>query len=149
MTITQRIAELDRLKSEIPLQAKLISKKNKSEILDFIRNDQLLKKGIDGKGNRLKEYSSYTIYIKKSKGDIFNKTTLHDTGSFTDKMDLIYTDKNALGIFSTDVKTPDLISKYGADIFTFTVKNNEKINEDIFLKHLIEWMFKRKAFTIT
>lgn len=147
MNIAGKIKELERLKKEVPDQAKVISKKYKGIILDYIREKQLYEKGIDGKGNKLLKYKPFTIAIKKSKGEVYNRTTLLDSGSFYDGMDLIFTDQNAIGIFSRDEKAPDLISKYGSDIFTFTVNNQEEINEEIFLKNLIKWLLNTKVFT--
>lgn len=147
MNIQQKIKELEKIKVDLHNQAKIISTKYKDVILDYIREKQLFEKGIDGKGSKLLKYKPFTIAIKKSKGEVYNRTTLHDTGSFTDKMNLIYTDQNAIGIFSTDIKTPELIEKYGADIFTFTVDSQKEINEQIFLKNLITWMFQQKVFT--
>ena len=147
MNIQDKIQELKKMRAELPNQAKIISTKYKDVILDYIREKQLFEKGIDGKGDKLLKYSDYTIAIKKGNGDVYDITTLHDTGSFTDKMNLIYTDQNAIGIFSTDIKTPELIEKYGADIFTFTVDHQKEINEQIFLKNLITWMFQQKVFT--
>ena len=147
MNIQQKIKELEKIKVDLPNQAKIISTKYKDVILDYIREKQLFEKGIDGKGNRLLEYKPFTIAIKKSKGEVYNRTTLHDTGSFTDKMNLIYTDQNAIGIFSTDIKAPELIEKYGEAVFILTVDNQKEINEQIFLKNLIAWMFQQKVFT--
>lgn len=145
--ILNKIKELQKVHDEIPHQAEIIAKKFKDEILDFIREKQLFDKGIDGKGKSLREYTPYTIALKRLKGQPTNRTTLLDTGSFTEKMDLIFTDQNSIGIFSRDSKTPELIEKYGADIFTFTIENNKIINEEIFIKNLIKWMLKTPAFS--
>lgn len=147
MNIASKIKELESLQKYVPKQAELIAKKYKSVILDYIREKQLYEKGIDGKGNKLLKYKPFTIAVKKSKSEVYNRTTLLDSGSFYDGMDLIFTDQNAIGIFSRDEKAPDLISKYGSDIFTFTVNNQEEINEDIFLKNLIKWLLSTKTFT--
>jgi hypothetical protein len=147
MNIASKIKELERLKKKVPNQAKVISKKYKDVILDYIREKQLYEKGIDGNGSKLLKYKPFTIAIKKAKGEVYNRTTLLDSGSFYDGMDLIFTDQNAIGIFSRDEKAPDLISKYGSDIFAFTVNNQEEINEEIFLKNLIKWLLNTKVFT--
>ncbi len=145
--ILNKIKELERLEKEVPQQAEVIAKKYKDEILDFIKEDQLFNKGIDGQGKKLRKYTNYTIGLKKLKGQPTNRTTLFDTGSFTEKMDLIFTDQNSIGVFSRDLKTPDLIEKYGSNIFTFTVQNNKIINEDIFTKNLIKWLLSTHTFT--
>lgn len=147
MFIENKIKELEQLKQDIPKQAKLIANKYKKEILDYIREKQLFDLGIDGKGKKLLEYKPFTIAIKRQQGQPTNRTTLFDTGSFYDGFDLIFTDQNAIGVFSRDAKTPDLIAKYGQDIFIFTESNIDKINTEIFEKNLIEWILKTPTFT--
>lgn len=147
MSIKQKIQELERLKGEVPKEAERISKKYKDKILDYIREKQLFDKGIDGTGERLLEYTNYTIALKRQKGQPTDRTTLEDTGSFYRGFDLIFTDQNAIGIFSRDSKTPELIEKYGSDIFIFTVDHQKEINEEIFLKNLIEWLLNTNTFT--
>ena len=147
MSISSKIKELEKLRDEVPKEAKRIAKKFKGEILDYIREKQLYEKGIDGTGKKLLKYKPFTIAIKKAKGEVYDRTTLLDSGSFYDKMDLIFTDQNAIGVFSRDEKAPELRSKYGSDIFTFTVNNQGEINEEIFLKNLIKWLLNTKTFT--
>lgn len=146
MDIKLIIKELENIKRDLPKEAQKIAKKYKETILDYIREKQLYEKGIDGKGRRLidfEPYSSFTIAIKRQKGQPYDRVTLNDTGSFTDKMDLIFTDQNAIGFFSRDAKTPELIQRYGADIFTLTVDNQKEIDEKIFEANLVEWVLKQ------
>lgn len=146
MDIKLIIKELENIKRDLPKEAQKIAKKYKDTILDYIREKQLFEKGIDGKGRRLidfEPYSPFTIVIKRQKGQPYDRVTLNDTGSFTDKMDLIFTDQNAIGFFSRDAKTPELIQRYGADIFTLTVDNRKEIDEKIFEVNLVEWVLKQ------
>lgn len=146
--LDKKIQELERLKKELPKQAEVISKKFKVKILDYIRDRQLFDKGIDGKGNKLTpEYKPFTIAIKRQKGQPTDRVTLSDTGSFYDGFDLIFTDQNSIGVFSRDSKTPEIIEKYGSDIFTFTVDNIKEIDKEIFEKNLIKWLLNSKTFT--
>lgn len=147
MIIDKKIKEIQKIRQELPKQAKTIANKYKKEILDYIREKQLFDLGIDGKGKKLLEYKPFTIAIKRQQGQPTNRTTLFDTGSFYDGFDLIFTDQNAIGVFSRDEKTPDLISKYGQDIFIFTESNIDKINTEIFEKNLIEWILNTPTFT--
>lgn len=148
MNLKNKIRELEQLKKQIPLEAEKIAIKYKEKILDYIREKQLFEKGIDGTGSKIEpEYTSFTIAIKKQKGQPTNRVTLSDTGSFTDKMDLIFTDQNAIGVFSRDAKAPELISKYGSDIFTFTTNNIKEIESKIFEPKLVEWLLNTKTFT--
>lgn len=147
MFIEKKIKELEQLRQEVTKQAELIAKKYKIKILDYIREKQLFEEGIDGKGRKLREYKPFTVAIKKQKGQPTNRTTLFDSGDFYRGFDLIFTDQNAIGVFSRDEKTPELIDKYGADIFTFTVENIKEINTEIFEAKLIEWLLNTKTFT--
>lgn len=147
MFIDKKIKEIEQIRRDLPKQARLIANKFKTEILDYIREKQLFEKGIDGKGSKLLDYKPFTIAIKRQKGQPTNRTTLFDTGSFFSGFDLVFTDQNAIGVFSRDEKTPDLIDKYGADIFTFTVNNIKEIDTKIFEENLIKWILNTPTFT--
>lgn len=147
MYIKEKIKQLEQLKRDIPKQVKLIAKNNKKELLDYIRLKQLFEEGIDGLGNKLKPYKPFTIAVKRSQGKDPNIVTLNDTGDFYRGFDLLVTDQYSIGVFSRDDKTPDLIEKYGSDIFTYTVENIKEIEDKIFIEQLLEWMLKTEAFT--
>ena len=147
MFLDRKIKELEKLKQEVPKQAKRIVMESKKRILDLIREEQLFDKGIDGTGKKLKPYKPFTVAVKRIEGLPTDRTTLFNKGKFYDGFDLLYTDQNAIGVFSRDSKTPDLIEKYGKDIFTFTVDNNKVINEEIVLPQLIEWLLSTPTFT--
>ena len=147
MFLEKKIQELKQLRKEVPVQAKKIVLESKERILDLIREDQLFDKGIDGKEVKLQAYKPFTIAVKRGRGEPTDRTTLFDTGSFYKGFDLLFTDQYSIGVFSRDVKTPDLVEKYGSDIFTFTVENNKIINEEIITKGLIEWLLQTPTFT--
>lgn len=146
MSVLQKIKELEQLKKQVPEQAKAVADKFKKQILDYVRIEQLFKRGIDGQGKALKEYTNFTKSIKIDKGQPIDRTTLLDTGQFFAFFDLKIID-NKLDIFSTDSKSVKLIEKYGENIFNLTVKNNEIVNEDIFTENLIKWLLNTKTFT--
>lgn len=146
MSIQNKIQELERLKNEVPKEAERIANKFKQDILDYVRIEQLYKRGIKGDGTELKEYTNFTKSIKISKGQPYDRTTLLDTGSFFAFFDLKLID-NELDIFSTDTKTVKLIEKYGESIFDLTIKNNKIVNEQIFETNLAQWLLKTKTFT--
>lgn len=148
MFLKGKIKELEQIKRDLPKEAKKIAEKYKEQILDYIRENQLFEQGIDGNGNKLLDYKPFTIAIKQQKGQPTDRTTLNDTGSFYRGFDLIFTDQNAIGVFSRDEKTPELVKKYGADIFSFTVKNIEEINSVIFEENLIKWILSTPTFTV-
>ncbi len=147
MFLDKEIQQLRKIQKSLNKEAAKIAVKYKTEILDYIREKQLFEKGIDGKGNKLLEYKPFTVAIKRQKGQPTNRTTLEDTGSFYRGFDLIFTDQDAIGVFSRDEKTPELIEKYGADIFTFTSENIKEINSNIFEENLIKWILTQPPFT--
>ena len=51
-------------------------------IISLNQNDQLFEEGIDSLGISLGEYSDFTKFEKKRKGDRFDHITLLDTGGF-------------------------------------------------------------------
>lgn len=147
MFLDKEIQQLRDIQKSLNKEAEKIAIKYKTQILDYIREKQLFEKGIDGKGNKLREYKPFTIAIKIQEGQPIDRTTLFNKGRFYDGFDLIFTDQNAIGVFSRDEKTPELIEKYGADIFTFTNENIEEINSNIFEENLIKWILTQPPFT--
>ena len=140
--IRNRINQLEALKKQIPRQAELIAERLQSEIISFITERQLFDKGIDGKGKRLKPYSPLTITIKKQKGKVFNRTTLLDQGDFH-KGFFLFAKGGFMFFSSKDFKTPELIEKYGEDIFVLTVENNKIVNQERILPELVKWFLSR------
>ena len=147
MFLDKEIQQLRDIQKSLNKEAEKIAIKYKEQILDYIREKQLFQQGIDGKGNKLLEYKPFTVTIKRRKGQPTDRTTLEDTGSFYRGFDLIFTDQNAIGVFSRDEKTPELIQKYGSDIFTFTNENIEEIDSNIFEENLIKWILTQPPFT--
>ena len=147
MFLENKIKEIRKIRADLPKQAKKVAENHKKTILDYIRINQLFDKGIDGKGKKLKKYTPFTVAIKKLEGKNPNIVTLNDTGDFYRDFDLFYTDQNSIGIFSRNEKTPELIEKYGQNIFTFTVNNIKEINNEIFIPKLIEWIMSTDTFT--
>lgn len=131
-------AQLDRLQKEVPRQAYDIVTKLQSEIIPFITERQLYEKGIDGEGKFLAHYSKFTIALKKSKGEVYTHTTLHDTGDFYEGF-FAFGEDSVIVIWSSDEKSEMLAREYGQDIFMLTVENNKIVNEEIILPALVKW----------
>lgn len=129
-TVKDYIDNIDKLKKLIPSKTENIIKKNENYILDFNRDVQLFQEGINSLGVKLKRYSKNTINIKQSQGKPFDRTTLFDTGNFTNNFKLKI-NNGKYSIFSTDEKTSDLQDKYGSEIFGLTEINQKKINENL------------------
>lgn len=133
------LERLDRIEANLEAQAYKIIAEIQEKILDYVRDEQLYKKGIDGRGMRLEPYSSYTIALKKFKGEVYNRTTLLDTGDFYDNM-YVYARSKMYFVDSSDEKTDGLKSKYGDSIMVLTDENNKIINREEILPRLTQWM---------
>ena len=111
---------------------------NEQEILDLVRIDQLLKKGIDGLGSPLTpEYHPFTVNRKLglSPPQETDHVTLRDTGAFYRAFTTDY-GSSKLEIFSTDSKATSLETKYGDDIYGMTKENQRKLSEKIIVPSL-------------
>lgn len=136
--LDQQLSNIDIIKRNLEAQALKIIAEIQETILDYNRESQLFAKGIDSTGSLLKPYSSFTIALKKQKGEVYNRTTLLDKEDFYKGFFL--TAKSGLfEIESSDQKTSKLKEMYGDDIFGLTTDNEGKINEEIF-ERLLEWV---------
>lgn len=98
-------------------------------IVSAIANDQLYRRGINGRGKKIMDYAPYkprTIQAKKRKGQPTTRVTLRDTGEFHKSMFLVF-DEEGFYVTSDNRKTPFLIKKYGDSIFRLTDKNFTRI----------------------
>jgi hypothetical protein len=137
------INKLEKIRDDLPKEAEKIAIKQKDRILDYIREKQLFSEGVDGDGNILGTYSS--TYDGNGKGYPKIKGTRYnffDTGGLTAKMDLIFTDQHVIGVFSIDDKYPVLIEDHPS-MFSFTERNREKIDKEIFETNLVKWSIKK------
>lgn len=101
-------------------------------IIRAISQDQLYRRGINGKGQKIMDYAPYkpsTIRIKKKKGQPTTRVTLKDTGSFYNLMYVVFMPGPNGGFYITsmDNKTEELILKYGPEIFRLTDENFTRI----------------------
>lgn len=140
--VSPYLAKLDRIEANLEAQAYKLIAEIQDRILDFVREEQLYKKGIDGKGVRLEPYSPYTIALKKFKGEVYNRTTLLDTGDFYDNM-YVHARDRMYFVESSDHKSEMLKEKYGDSIMVLTDKNNKIINQEEILPRLIEWLISQ------
>ena len=63
-------------------------------IKDYVRQQQLYRRGITGDGKRIwdtQPYTQRTIENKRRKGQITTRVTLKDTGEFYDDFDVVIT----------------------------------------------------------
>ena len=134
VTVFDYIKKVELVKSNLPKKTAEIIDNNKSKILDLNRENQLYEKGIDSDGNKLLGYKPITIFYKKQKGEVYNRTTLLDTEDFYKGFDLLLRN-NTISIFSRDSKQSDLVDKYG-NIFGLIKDNQTILNYDILLPEL-------------
>lgn len=120
---------LRKFKDSIPDLLERIIRDKEDVIVSAIADDQLYRRGINGKEVKIMDYepySDYTIKKKAKKGQPTTRVTLKDTGAFHEAMFLVF-DKDGFYITSSDEKTPDLIARYGDEIFRLTDKNFTRI----------------------
>ena len=125
----------------IPQQTEGIINRKKAEIIDLNRQAQLYEKGEDSLGLDLKPYAFFTVQIKQLLGQPFDRTTLNYSGAFYDGFYLTVDKDNLILTFnSTDRKTPDLIGKYGKNIFGLNYDNQQKLNYEIIKPELDKYI---------
>lgn len=117
------IAEMSRRFNSVNLRAEIprIIQSDANELASYNKS-QLYIDGIDSDSNRLREYSLNTVEYKRQKGQVFDHTTLFDTGSFYRQW-VVQVSNDEISFNSTDSKTPKLENKYGSKIFGLTTKN--------------------------
>lgn len=140
-TIADYLEKAIFVRNSIPSEVDRIIEQNKPAILDLNRERQLYDKGIDATGNMLRSYSPFTIALKKQKGEVYNRTTLLDTGAFYRRFDLLVRD-GKVSFFSRDPKSEKLQDDYGEAIFGLTAENQKVMNEEIIKPRLAEYITK-------
>lgn len=113
-------------------------------IISAIANDQLYRRGIEGRGIKIMDYEPYTkatIKIKKKKGQPTTRVTLRDTGSFHKSMFLVF-DSEGFYVTSSDEKTGKLVARYGETIFRLTDENFNRILNKHIRRELVKQLKK-------
>ena len=140
-TIKDYMDFVKNVRDNIPQQTEGIIDRNKAEIIDLNRQAQLYAKGEDSLGLDLKPYSFFTVQIKQLLGQPYDRTTLNYSGAFYDGFYLTVDKDNLMLTFkSTDRKTPDLIGKYGQNIFGLNYDNQQKLNYEIIKPELDKYI---------
>lgn len=106
------LLNLERLQPEYAVQQAILE--NKESIL--LLNDKQLDQGIDAKGDDLGSYKNF-----KYKGR-FRPIDLKQTGEFRGEEDIIVDDQSMLFV-DPNVKTDQLMNRYGEDIIGLTDDN--------------------------
>ena len=120
---------LRAFKDSLPMLLEDVVRSKEDVIVSAIANDQLYRRGINGKGEKIMDYMPYTaktIKNKRKKGQPTTRVTLRDTGAFHESMFVVF-DSEGFSITASDEKTQDLVEKYGKEIFRLTNKNFTRI----------------------
>jgi hypothetical protein len=107
-------------------------------ILDLIRDDQLMEKGVDEKGKVIGTYSWATQNIYNSSKIEGEHYTLFDTGDFYKSM-VILLGTNYFEIDADPIKeNANLFTKYGEGVIGLTEESLEKLREETKRRYAIE-----------
>ena len=107
-------------------------------ILDLIRDDQLMEKGVDETGKIIGTYSWATQNIYNSSKIEGEHYTLFDTGDFYKSM-VILLGTNYFEIDADPIKeNANLFTKYGEGIIGLTDESLEKLREETKRRYAIE-----------
>lgn len=135
---------LRAFKDSLPMLLEDIVRDKEDVIVSAIADDQLYRRGINGKGEKIMDYMPYTtttVRIKKKKGQPTTRVTLRDTGDFHNSMFVVF-DAEGFYVTASDDKTPELIEKYGDKIFRLTDKNLTRIIRSHIRKELVKRLKK-------
>ncbi len=131
---------LRAFKDSLPMLLEDIVRDKEDVIVSAIADDQLYRRGINGRGKKIMDYMPYapkTIQNKKRKGQPTTRVTLRDTGAFHESMYVVF-DSEGFYITASDEKTQDLVEKYGEEIFRLTDKNFTRIIRSHIRKELVK-----------
>lgn len=139
-TIRNLEYRLRAFKDSLPTMLEDIIRAKEDVIVSAIADDQLYRRGINGRGIKIMDYMPYTagtIKTKKRKGQPTTRVTLRDTGAFHESMHVVF-EPDGFYITADDKKTPDLVAKYGPEIFRLTNKNFTRILRSHIRKELVK-----------
>lgn len=131
---------LRAFKDNLPMYLEDIIRDKEDVIVSAIADDQLYRRGINGRGEKIMSYMPYTaktIQNKKRKGQPTTRVTLRDTGAFHKSMFVVF-DSEGFYVTASDEKTEELVKKYGEEIFRLTDKNFTRIVRSHIRKELVK-----------
>lgn len=131
---------LRAFKDNLPELLEKVVRDKEDVIIATITNDQLFRRGVNGRDEKIMNYMPYrpsTIYKKHKKGQPTTRVTLKDTGDFYKSMFVVF-DSEGFYITSNDDKAQYLVKKYGNSIFRLTDKNLTRILRSHIRKELVK-----------
>ena len=108
----------------------------KEQIIEWVQNDQLINKGVDGKGQVIGYYSLSTQQITNGRKKAGDKYNLKDTGDFFNSMKVSITNATILIAGNGQKGADNLYDKFGDYITNLTDENIEKLKEIINEKYI-------------
>lgn len=131
---------LRAFKDNLPQLLEEVVRDKEDVIIAAITNDQLYRRGVNGRDVKIMDYEPYaisTIRRKQKKGQPTTRVTLKDTGEFYESMFVVFDDEGFY-ITSNDDKAKYLVKKYGKAIFRLTDKNLTRILRSHIRKELVK-----------
>ena len=131
---------LRAFKDNLPELLEEVVRDKEDVIIAAITNDQLFRRGVNGRDEKIMDYMPYrpsTIRKKQKKGQPTTRVTLKDTGEFYKSMFVVF-DSEGFYITSNDDKAKYLVKKYGDTIFRLTDKNLTRILRSHIRKELVK-----------
>ena len=131
---------LRAFKDNLSMYLEDIVRDKEDVIVSAIADNQLYRRGINGRGEKIMSYMPYTaktIQNKKRKGQPTTRVTLRDTGAFHKSMFVVF-DSEGFYVTASDEKTKELVKKYGEEIFRLTDKNFTRIVRSHIRKELVK-----------
>lgn len=131
---------LRAFKDNLPMYLEDIIRDKEDVIVSAIADDQLYRRGINGRGEKIMDYMPYTaktVQNKKKKGQPTTRVTLRDTGAFHKSMFVVF-DSEGFYVTASDKKTEELVKKYGEEVFRLTDKNFTRIVRSHIRKELVK-----------
>ena len=119
--------------------------RNEGLIVALNTENQLEEKGVNSLGIGIHTYAPYspkTVYLKQKKGQPWNRVTLRDTGRFHQSFRLQFTQEGFIITSDSDL-TPELVNKYGPNIFGLTPESKGYLIRSIILPELLTEINKR------
>lgn len=105
--------------------------KLRSDILNYIKKDQLTERGVDETGNVIGTYSFLTELISQGRKQEGDHYTLEDTGAFYDSMMIVVTTQYIEITADAQKDDDNLFEKYGTGIIGLTEENMDKLVEQV------------------
>lgn len=144
--IEQRLEKLKKAIQEVPVDAMFETVTQAATAQIEQKNHKQLYQGLDGFGQNIEPpYTPKTVAIKQAKGQVWDRVTAKDTGSFWDS---IAPDINSKGfeMNASDSKAAMLNEKYG-ELVGLSPQSMEELKQEVYkpgIRNQLEDYFERE-----